>query len=816
MRQFMSIAWRAGLVLLAALPVAWGAVAQDDPTPVPLIGNPLTGVDGEEAAVRSAMVRLRKGQAGLVLEALQKHRHLAKPLADAAYRAAVAELGRRQLVLMKAEGAYRAAVSKAIFDRMAAAGPEKWMMVAASRLYWAEQDRVTADNQSGIRLQTYLKKTPGFYERLTDPAASGFFVATKARIEVQLRLTRLRESAAYEVLTSQDPVVCIDVPFNETNPGRLLSKFDGRCTSRTIFRLAQLGERIAASFTSSYARNKEERDADLPTELAEEMAAIRNRLDMEEYRRVALTGLVMDPETRVPVGGILRIRIAENAERSLVQFLDRVGRRGDYNKLWSGEPLRDFGKSILAEIKKRPDYKILRYLETGEEPTPKLFFLIVARVIRAEREAMVAGYTDGYLGGSWDQVDLEQLLRVSNAAGTGDAGIDEVKKRLERFLKDMDAAHDALVNARKMAPQELEKRKPRHYQLMRKMGYIDLPHNDPERARYVIPETQHSFRAFAARASGAVNLPGKGMLSVVNLRNIGQAAISVVVPELAAARFAYLGRNVFLTERAWVAATFAGEALAGTLVDASMEAFFNWKDAKPGEEIKDVEWDRLILESVVLGSVLQFTGGAFDTGFSWALKSLGSEIPKSALYKAMKRNPLLAEHVEAYARTALGLASQTAQITFFQMYVQGNMDATAWKTVLMNSALARAVASGIDLARNPKATWKQVRRYIPKKLRPIFDADTKLPAETLKNVNKQLAEASKTLKDFQEAHRGAGDHRQAPVPGPCQRRSQLARPDQGHLSGDEGQAEGSDGIAPGHAREIFQHHEAQGDQAVDP
>ncbi len=761
MRRFMSLTSVFELLLLILLSTAGNVAAKDDPNPPPIdetIGFNLPGVDGEEAAVRAALVRLRKGQVEGVSDQ---------------------ELGHRKLKLMKAEQAYRSALARAIYGRTQEVRSVNQLSFKAelykkkisdeernhrwheflskfpgSQYSRAKSARKRADEMSAIRLKTYLDKTPNFIERWTGLGASGLDTAIKARIEAQLRLARLWESAAFEVLSINKPVVCINLPDSVPLPGSLAERFNGRCTSQTIYRLAELSERIAASFPASYVRTKGERDADLRTDLVKEMAGIRNRLDMEEYRRLALTGLVVDPETNVPVGGILRIRVAEQAEKALVQYLDRVGRLGEFRKLWSSEPLRDLGKSLVEKIKYRPDYKILHYLETGETPTPKHFFLIVANVIRTEQEALVSVYRDGYLGGKWDQVDLEQLMRVANLYGDGDDNIEEVKERLNRFIKEMDTAHDALLNARKMSPEQLEQDKPRHYQLMRQMGYIDIPDNDQKRARYVIPETARSFRSFAERASNNVDIPGKGILAAVNLRTAGQAAISAILPELAGAQFAAYGRNVFVSERAYAAATLAGEAIAGTLLDASMESFFNRRDARPGQKIKGVEWDRLILESMILGTVTQFTGGVVDEAFDVTLKTLGSKTPNSALYKAIKKHPLMAKHVEAYARTALGLASETSLTTFFQMYVQGNMDETSWQAVLINSALSRAVAKGVNLAESPKVTWQEIKRYLPKESRPVFDANPRLIAETRENINRQREEARKTLKDFQERTAG--------------------------------------------------------------
>ncbi len=766
MRRLLSVAALAGWVLIAALPANWAAIAQDadDEDPPPIFGQlQLPGIDGPEAAVREATLYVLKGRAELLPAALRTRQHMLRRVNSDAYRAALTEIGRRKLKVMRAEQAYRAAVSKAIYDLMMAANPEKRWAVALNAFVTARREREWADTQSGIRLQKYLKLTPGAFDRWTGLGASGLDEKIQARIEVQLRLTRIRESASHEILTSMRPVACVNQQGNISrallsapaydSSKRVLNSIGPRCVSRTIYWLAELSERIAASSPDGYVRNKEERDADLAEEPAEEMAALRNRLDTEEFVRVALTGYVVDPQTQMPIGGILRVRIAQNAERALVQFLDRIGQREGHARFWTGEPVRDLGKTIITETEKRPDFKILRFLELGEEPDPQELFLILANVIRAEQEAMVANYNDGYLGGSWDQVDLEQLFRVSNA-GPGDETIDQVKDRLDRFIKEMDAAHDALMNARKFSPQQLEMQKPGSYQLMRKMGYIEMRDGDPASARYVIPQTQHSFRAFAGRASGGVKLPGEGVLSIVNPRNAIIAAVSMAVPQMAAVQFANLGRNVLISERAYAAAVFAGEVAAGTLVDASLEGFFNWVEAKPGEEVKGVEWDRLILESVILGSVLQFTGGAVDAGFDSALKTLGSTTPKSALYRAMRKSPRLANSVENYARTALGLASETALTTFFQMYVQGNMDANAWKAVLMQSALTRAVASGVHLAGNPKLAWRQIREFLPSEARQVLDADPRLAAEVVENVNRQLDEARKTLEDFQNRTEG--------------------------------------------------------------
>jgi len=756
------------------------------------IGFNLPGADGEEVAIRSALIKLRKGQAaGLPDE----------------------KLGELNIILLKAENAYRATLSRLIFNRyLEVRGIDKakfkeqvfsqnitqeekehrWFdflsKYPGDQYRRAANSRLTADKYASVRLKKYLEKTPGFKERWihllntnTSLASAShkavkeedlataiklgeLSIAIKARIETQLRLTRLWESAAFEVLTAIEPRICIslpeilaDDPFPDDS---LKNRFDGRCTSQTTYRLAELGERIAKNFPDIYARNQEEIDAEVPTSMYKEMAAIRLKLDLEEYRRLALTGLIVNPETTQPIGGMLRIRIAQQAEQALIQYLKRTGKAaGPFTKMVFGEPLRALGSSLEKELEKNADYKLLKFLDHGEEPTPQFFFLIAARVIRAEQEGLLSAYRDGYLGGGTTQVDLEQLLRVANLHGDDDDNIDDVKMRVERYLKDMDTAHDALISARKLTPQELEQKKPRHYILMREMGFIAGQNDDPEGARYVIPENQRSFRSFAQRARGTAYLPGKGVLSAINLRNAAQILASAIIPELAAARFAHYGRNIFLSQRAYAAATLAGEAMAGTLVDASLEHYWNWVDAKPGEKIKGVEWDRLILESIVLGSATQFTSGAADTAFDVAVKTLGSETPKSALYKAMKKHPLLAKHLEAYARTSLNLATETSMTTFYQMYIQGNMDETSWKTILVNAALSNAIGAAVDktkgmVANKKVLVWHELREYLPKKIRPYFDANPKLAAETVKNVNRQLQKAQNALEEFQNRTSG--------------------------------------------------------------
>ena len=148
----------------------------------PVGGTP--SVDGAEAAARSALVRLRKGQA--------------EDLSDT-------EIGRRHLSLMKAEANYRAAVSSALMGRLARAKANLGAGIALSAYGKAGRDREEADKTSGIRLARYLKHVPNFIERWTGLGESGVESAIKARIETNLRLVRIRESAAHEVLSSISP-----------------------------------------------------------------------------------------------------------------------------------------------------------------------------------------------------------------------------------------------------------------------------------------------------------------------------------------------------------------------------------------------------------------------------------------------------------------------------------------------------------------------------------------------------------------------------------------------------------------------------------
>ncbi len=534
---------------------------------------------------------------------------------------------------------------------------------------------------------------------------------------LQARLIRL--SALFDVLVTYQPV--IDGPGGEL--GERHTRWTGKRISYTVYRLGELADRIAANDPNNPV---------VPHDISRSVAVFVQRAwhDMlvAEFRRLAREGLIVDPATGAPVRGMLRKQLEKNAIDNLIEYL-RVKIRFNEKRLpiftvWQSPSHRPVLVHRLGQALESPEYQILNYLTAGIEPSRRVYFLAIARVIRLQQEKIMDWYNTRYLGGKWHEVGLGKLLRASDAWGTGKAGITQVRKRMQRFNRDMDFAARAFTLAATMPdPKRLP---PKVHALLKSFGYI-LTRKDGSQV-YGLPDVRHAIARRLGEARGNLKLPGASVLDVIDLRTIGETTISVVVPEYFGARVATLAGKALRTRRALLALRLLTETASGTLVSAGIEA---WK--KDGL----IDWDSLVLTSIVLGPLQQIAGGVTDAAFPALIRRLQQAGRARALTRWLARNRGLRAHIERYVATSLGLATETTLTSFYQMYVEGQMDEANWQRILINSALSRVIAGATHWARG-RIEAHQLRRHAPEWLRNAMRNNPRLRAEVLAAVNRNL------------------------------------------------------------------------------
>ena len=229
----------------------------------------------------------------------------------------------------------------------------------------------------------------------------------RGRVEGRMRFARIEESAARQVLTEVSPTVALSGSYFGDQRDAVLGN---RTVSRTVVELARLAGSIAEYHQAisethnwtdtifgpwvSYVGHGEfllgmqSFIQGLPNtasqfyyesiedEISDEtfLALARRDMELAEYRRVALDGLIVDPETNQPVTGLIRVEVSSNAEKNLAEYL--AHRSPDWgfleDILWS--TMRDLGEQFVEEGSRRPEYQMLRYLTLGEDPTPQFYF----------------------------------------------------------------------------------------------------------------------------------------------------------------------------------------------------------------------------------------------------------------------------------------------------------------------------------------------------------------------------------------------------------------------------------------------------------
>lgn len=402
--------------------------------------------------------------------------------------------------------------------------------------------------------------------------------------------------------------------------------------------------------------------------------------DIDEYMRLAEGGLFLDPRTGEVVSGELRDRVAKNAKLELAEALTKKGIPPSSVRTLFGwtDSRTTLAAQIEAEVKANNWYQALDYLNpsmTGA-PMPQVFHAMAGVLRKSATEVhdwragiIPEGGNGGVTGWLYENFWAKQQVGLRTAVRVGSSELGDIDKRIDEFETQLQAVVDAFNTAANTPdPATLD---PATHQLLEQSGFIGKAGGTEF---YKVPK--------AADLTGALqknlDLPGASMLDMISSANIIKIVLLTAAPQMAAARVGLL---------------LEGLQVGGTgikLAEVGVELVFNAGATALEQRIKagTVEWDRIALDTVVMGFAMPVVGAAS-----------GQFAEKTAqLFKDPARKKL----AEAAVREALGLSSDTVLQTYWQGKAQGTgfsyeeLLANAFNSVVGRAApLAGAGAGGL-------------------------------------------------------------------------------------------------------------------------
>ncbi|UCD76115.1 MAG: hypothetical protein JSV91_04170, partial [Phycisphaerales bacterium] len=471
---------------------------------------------------------------------------------------------------------------------------------------------------------------------------------------------------------------------------------------------------------------------------------LQRSADIDEYVRLARGGLIVDRETREPIAGIERQRIARNSEEYLEQRLRNKAVPKSTLRAIIG--LQDSRHQEADRIRSRLDasyeYAALDYITPGKDPPMSEVFLAMAGAVRHHqdeihvlRNKMIpdAGALEGKLDpdnplyhwyAKW-RTGLATASRIGDWGLTDDKdSLTAVDARIANFRRESDAAADAFaVAARASGPSDLS---PRQKALLRSYGWIRRNRDGTE--TFVLPTSDARLSAIRER----VDLPGAHWLDVVSAKNATRLLLSVYGPQAAAGRVGTLLEGL----GAGRAATIAGMTATDTFANVAFDATSEYLELENGE----VERDKLILESVLLPGAIR---GLSQT----------SEAASKGLAKVMTQNPTARKAIREWATRATGLTSETALTAYYQGHVQGTgLTEDEFLANLANGLMARSAQVGFR--RRAADLRSQVTEKLPDWVQRYVDPELR------QHIRTAAVERSRRLNEVQEKFEqatGGGD-----------------------------------------------------------
>mgnify|MGYP001600631377 CR=1 FL=1 len=468
-------------------------------------------------------------------------------------------------------------------------------------------------------------------------------------------------------------------------------------------------------------------------------SAIQMGYNLEEYRRLAVHGLILDQAVEgkeTPVVGAVRQQIARNAELNLVARLNHHSRRLPLSRFfWPSDSREDVARQLEREVLQTPEYQLLNYLIQGRTPTVPEYYNAVARVIISQQQSVNDWFVKEY-GREGLNKGLGMILRYYGAWGTGSASYDEVSKRIQQFTRESDAAASAFQQAARTpdpAQLPLQTR-----QLLENYGYIET-HTGGLKT-YVIPTDSRTLSGNLGGMQQKLNLPGEAWLNIITPKNIGIAVVSVVAPELIGLRIAAAAEALSLSEGTVIAVQVLAEMVAGAALSAGQDYLEHGK----------VDLKKIMIESFLLGSVLQgiTRGTQFLTpAMARAVENWTQNFP----FQKLLKDRAVREATEEWIQDGLSLAADGFLNTYYLSEMEGKVDIETFLSVMFNSVITRHISNafhGRVPAYSDFAGW--MGQHLPPALKRYFETDPRMMRHTYERVQEQLrlqAEASRTLSE---------------------------------------------------------------------
>ncbi len=556
-----------------------------------------------------------------------------------------------------------------------------------------------------------------------------------ARLEMKLRVLMAKEAAAWDMASAVRPAM--DDTDPEVQAGRATEGM-----SRTVFRMRQLGEALAAVETHYPTI-----EHTLHHDWFVYAAKLRGELLLREYKHNASVGLILDPRTGSPAAGRVRREMAGNAMLNLADQLGSVnaGRLPLFKLLWPQDSQREFAAQIESEVARWLDYQALAYLDAGMEPSPEMAFLAMAQVMRAQAQQMEHWYSNEYLSTEtpreiaerikdpilraealgkieleWPKsfyTSLDQLLRANGFdTATDGSAAPAVRQRVDWFIRETDAAAGAFVAAadslkpqdgKPLGPKRLG---PKHLSLLKQFGYIATA---PDGAmRYVIDSDARGVQMRLDRVRGRMDLPGSSWLSVITPKTVATTAVSVIVPELTVGPLMAAAATAEFSAVTMMGLRLALDTTVGAGVAVGLDAVEHGMD--------NVDLGAVFRDTFLLGVPLMAVGEISQAAVKATLKRMAAAERGSIMHRLLTSNGRYRMNVEQYLVESMDMASETVATAALQNYINNEeVDGNSVMSILLQGAMSRAVSTAYH--ETTQLSFDDFKALVPERLRPQGD-----------------------------------------------------------------------------------------------